>query len=90
MLHKSFLAALTLAGFALAASFSAIAQEEGGTKTAHELRAGYNKAVEGKTIAFLPIALGVPLQDEWERVVRTEAAWRGMKYAVRDPNNGAA
>ena len=91
MLQKSFLAkaALTLAGFALVAGapFIAMAQEEGGTKTAHELRADYNKAVEGKTIAFLPIALGVPLQDEWERVVRTEAAWRGMKYVVRDPNN---
>ena len=69
------------------APFIAMAQEEGGTKTAHELRADYNKAVEGKTIAFLPIALGVPLQDEWERVMRTEAAWRGMKYVVRDPNN---
>src|SRR6202522_3941757 len=90
MLQKSFLkAALTLAGFALAAGAPSIAmaQEEGGTKTAHELRADYNKAVEGKTIAFLPIALGVPLQDEWERVIRTEAAWRGMKYVVRDPNN---
>src|SRR6202453_4818951 len=91
MLQKSFLAkaALTLAGFALVAGapFIATAREEGGTKTAHELRADYNKAIEGKTIAFLPIALGVPLQDEWERVVRTEAAWRGMKYVVRDPNN---
>src|SRR5580700_637322 len=91
MLQKSFLAkaALTIAGFALLAGapFIAMAQEEGGTKTAHELRADYNKAVEGKTIAFLPIALGVPLQDEWERVGRTEAAWRGMKYIVRDPNN---
>ncbi len=91
MLQKSFLAkaALTLAGFALVAGapFIATAQEEGGTKTAHELRADYNKAVKGKTIAFLPIALGVPLQDEWGRVVRTEAAWRGMKYVVRDPNN---
>ena len=62
MLQKSFLAkaALTLAGFALVAGapFIAIAQEEGGTKTAHELRVGYNKAVEGKTIAFLPIEIG--------------------------------
>ena len=78
MLQKSFMAkaALTLAGFALVAGapFIAIAQEEGGTKTARELRTGYNTAVEGKTIAFLPIALGVPLQDEWERVVRTEGA----------------
>ena len=41
MLQKAFLAkaALTLAGFALAgAPFIAMAQEEGGTKTARELR----------------------------------------------------
>ena len=63
------------------------AQEEGGTKTAHELRADYDKAVRDKSIAFLPIALGVPLQDEWARVIEQEAAWRGMKYVVRDPNN---
>ncbi len=64
------------------------AQEEGGgTKTARELRADYDKAVRGKTIAFLPIALGVPLQDEWGRVIQSETAWRGMKYVVRDPNN---
>ena len=47
MLQKSFLAkaALTLAGFALMAGapFNAIAQEESGTKTAHELRADYDK-----------------------------------------------
>jgi hypothetical protein len=49
MLRKSLLAkaALTLAGFALLAGtpYIAMAQEEGGTKTAHELRADYNKAV---------------------------------------------
>ena len=78
-------------GFAVAVILGgptvAWAQEEGGTKTAHELRSEYNKDVQSKTIAFLPIALGVPLQDEWERVIRTEAAWRGFKYVVRDPNN---
>ena len=52
MLQKAFLAkaALTLAGFALVAGAPvvAMAQEEGGTKTARELRADYNKAVEGQ------------------------------------------
>src|SRR5689334_8951803 len=61
------------------------AQEEGGTKTAHELRAQYDKDLKGKTIAFLPIATGVPLMDEWGRVIKTEAEWRGMKFVVRDP-----
>ena len=79
---------MLLAGAALAAlPMLATAQEESGTKTARELRASYNKALEGKTIAYLPIALGVPLADEWGRVVQQEAEWRGMKYVVRDPNN---
>ena len=71
----------------LAGSPIATAEEEAGTKTARELRADYNKAVEGKTVAFLPIALGVPLQDEWERVIHEEADYNKMKYVVRDPNN---
>ena len=41
----------------------AAAQEEGGTKTPRELRDSDDKSVKGKTIAFLPIALGIPLQD---------------------------
>ena len=64
---------------------TALAQEEGGTKTAHELRADYDKNLKGKTIAFLPIATGVPLMDEWGRVIKTEAEWRGMKFVIRDP-----
>src|SRR6201982_511413 len=66
---------------------AALAQEEGGTKTAHELRADHDKNLKGKTIAFLPIATGVPLMDEWGRVIKTEAEWRGMKFVVRDPAN---
>ena len=72
-----------LALFGLPAT--ALAQEETGTKTAHELRADYDKDLKGKTIAFLPIATGVPLMDEWGRVIKTEAEWRGMKFIVRDP-----
>jgi ABC-type sugar transport system substrate-binding protein len=71
----------------LAAPAATYAQEEGGTKTAREVRASYDSAVKGKTIAFLPIALGVPLQDEWWQEIRTEAEWHGMKAIVRDPNN---
>ena len=75
-----------LAAAAVAAGPGVVrAQEEGGTKTAHELRAQYDKDLKGKTIAFLPIATGVPLMDEWGRVIKTEAEWRGMKFVVRDP-----
>src|SRR5215831_9981612 len=79
---------LLFAGAVLAALPTlAAAQEEGGTKTARELRAAYDKALQGKTVAYLPFALGVPLSDEWGRVVKEEAEWRGMKFVVRDPNN---
>jgi ribose transport system substrate-binding protein len=82
---------LLFAGAALAAlPMWAGAQEESGTKTARELRASFDKALQGKTVAFLPIALGVPLMDEWTRVVQEEAEWRGMKFVVRDPNNNPA
>lgn len=79
-------AALALTG-ALALGLSqAVAQEETGTKAARELRADYEKALQGKKVAFLPIASGVPLMDEWARVIRTESEARGMKFVVRDPN----
>jgi len=69
---------------------AALAQEETGTKTAHELRADYDKNLKGKTIAFLPIATGVPLMDEWGTVIKTEAEWSGMKFVIRDPNANPA
>ncbi len=78
--------AVVAGALVLSATAPALAQDAG-TKTARELRAAYDAAVKGKTIAFLPIALGVPLQDEWGRVIQQEAEWRGMKYVVRDPNN---
>ena len=64
----------------------ALAQDEG-TKTARELRSEFDKTVKGKTIAYLPIALGVPLSDEWGYVMKEAAAAYGMKFVVRDPNN---
>jgi len=79
---------VAIAGWGLQAS--GLAQEEGGTKTAHELRADYDKDLKGKKIAFLPIATGVPLMDEWGRVIKTEAEWRGMKFEVRDPAQNPA
>ncbi|GGC48254.1 sugar ABC transporter substrate-binding protein [Chelatococcus reniformis] len=75
-----------LAGAVVVGGVTARAQE-GGTKTARELREQYDKAVKGKTVAYIPIALNVPLSDEWGRVLRDEVEWRGMKFIVRDPNN---
>ena len=87
-----------LAGTAIALAWAAIlavpsvavAQDEGGTKAAHELRADYDKSIKGKTIAYLPITLAAPIAAEWGRMIEEEAAWRGMKYVVRDPNFDSA
>src|ERR1700761_4595807 len=77
---------LLLAGAVLAAlPMWASAQEDSGTKTARELRASYDKALQGKTIAYLPIALGTPLADEWGRVARHEIRRaRSQQQSVRD------
>ena len=96
MLQKSFLAkaALTLAGFALVAGTPAIAmaQEEGGTKTAHELRVDYNKAVKVRPSPSCRSRSACRLQDEWERVVQDRSGLarhevcgaRPQQQSVRD------
>lgn len=50
-----------------------------------QLKELYSKAIDGKTIAFLPMTLGAPLMDTWEYVIRTEAERSNMKYSVKDP-----
>ncbi len=57
----------------------------GGDSTAN-LRARVEKSLEGKTIAWVPIAMGIPLTEIWTQVIRAEAEARGMKLIVRDPN----
>jgi ABC-type sugar transport system substrate-binding protein len=49
------------------------------------LKTDYQGALSGKTIAFVPMALGVPLMDTWNHVIATEAERSGMRYEVRDP-----
>ena len=93
MLNRHFLARAAVAVAAaaiIAAPVVSRAQDEGGTKAAHELRSQYDTAVKGKTIAYLPITLAAPIAAEWGRMVEVEAAWRGMKYVVRDPNFDSA
>lgn len=88
MLRKKFKRILAGAVMALASlAIPAQGAPVQGTQAARELNATFNKSVRGKTIAFLPIATGVPLMDEWWRVIRTEAAARGIKTLIRDPNN---
>jgi ribose transport system substrate-binding protein len=49
-------------------------------------RTEFFKDLKGKTIAFVPIAMGDPLFQGWDYALRTEAAEVGMNYVLRDSN----
>lgn len=61
-----------------------------GPQGSNALRAHAHEALAGKTIAWVPQSLGLPLTDIWTRVMREEAEARGMRFEVRDPNWDAA
>jgi ABC-type sugar transport system substrate-binding protein len=69
---------------------AAAAPDLSGANSSADLRAHADAALRGKTIAWVPVALGVPLIDIWTRVMREEAQARGMKFVVRDPNFSTA
>jgi len=45
----------------------------------------FTAATKGKTIAWVPVWLGV-LESEWTRVMKNSFADHGIKFIVRDPN----
>ncbi len=49
-------------------------------------RAAYESALKGKTIAFVPIAMGDPLFQGWDYAISAEAKALGMNYKLRDSN----
>src|SRR5580658_428642 len=49
-------------------------------------RNDYFKTFAGKTIAFVPVAMGIDLTEGWASVMKQQAARLGMKFEVRDPN----
>src|SRR6185369_1759107 len=50
-----------------------------------ELYQKFEKAVRGKTVAWVPVWLGV-LESEWTRVMKAHFDDYGVKLVVRDPN----
>ena len=65
---------------ALAASMAVSAAEP-----REELRANFDKAVKGKTVAWAPVWMGV-LESEWTRNMKTHFDDYGIKFVVRDAN----
>jgi len=75
------LAAALLAG--LVASSAAFAQGKG---LDEPFRAGYKKALAGKTVGFIPVAMGFDLAEGWAAGLKSQLEPSGIKVVVRDPN----
>lgn len=58
--------------------------DESRLKTSAEMFANFQEATQGKTVAFVPQATGIPLTDGWIRVMQEEAEALGMSLEVRD------
>src|ERR1700733_8763168 len=52
-------------------------------------RADYFKVFAGKTIAFVPVTMGIDLTEGWASVMKKQADRLGMKFEIRDPHFSA-
>jgi ribose transport system substrate-binding protein len=52
-------------------------------------RADYFKTFAGKTIAFVPVTMGIDLTEGWASVMKQQADRLGMKLEIRDPHFSA-
>lgn len=74
---------LLAAGLLLAAASAAHAQGKG---LDEPFRAGYKKALAGKTVGFIPVAMGFDLAEGWAAGLKAQLEPSGIKVVVRDPN----
>jgi simple sugar transport system substrate-binding protein/ribose transport system substrate-binding protein len=74
---------LLAAGLSLAAASAAFAQGKG---LDEPFRDGYKKALAGKTVGFIPVAMGFDLAEGWAAGLKQQLEPSGMKVVVRDPN----
>jgi ribose transport system substrate-binding protein len=57
-----------------------------GASSTTELANRVDTSLKGKTIAYLPVSMGVTLMEEWWHEIQVGAASSGMKAEVKDPN----
>jgi ribose transport system substrate-binding protein len=67
----------------LATSLGALAQGKG---IDEPFRDAYHKQLAGKTVAYVPVALGFDLAQGWLEGLKKELEPLGVKIVVRDPN----
>jgi ribose transport system substrate-binding protein len=80
---RKFAAAAIGLSLGLVAAGSALAQGKG---LDEPFRAGYAKALNGKTVGYIPVAMGFDLTQGWYDGLNKELAPSGMKVVIRDPN----
>lgn len=79
---RTLAATLLAAGLSLAAA-TAFAQGKG---LDEPFRDSYKKALAGKTVGFIPVAMGFDLAEGWAAGLKAQLEPSGMKVVVRDPN----
>jgi ribose transport system substrate-binding protein len=77
------LAALASLALGLMASQSVFAQGKG---LDEPFRLPYQKALAGKTVGYIPVAMGFDLTQGWYDGLKKELEPSGIKVVVRDPN----
>jgi simple sugar transport system substrate-binding protein/ribose transport system substrate-binding protein len=82
IIHKITGTAIALA-LGLSVAGAALAQGKG---LDEPFRDGYKKALAGKTVGYIPVAMGFDLSQGWYAGLKKELEPSGMKIAARDPN----
>src|SRR5579863_580048 len=77
------------AAIGLALSLSGMASHAHAEGIDDPRRADYFKDLSGKTIAFVPVTMGIDLTEGWASVLKKQADALGMKFEVRDPHFSA-
>ena len=80
---------IIFAAFGLALSLSGMIAHAKAAGIDDPRRDDYYKTFVGKTIAFLPVTMGIDLTEGWASVLRQQAHDLGMKFEVRDPHFSA-
>src|ERR1700744_326467 len=70
----------------LALVFATGAQAEDKGLDNHVKRDPYYEKLKGKTVVFVPLAMGFDLTEGWAAIMRRQAADLGYKFEIRDPN----
>ena len=79
----------TVAAIAAAVTLSGMAAHALGAGIDDPRRADYFKELQGKTIAFVPVTMGIDLTEGWASVMKDQANRLGMKFEIRDPQFNA-